>query len=200
MIKNERQNVDTDPKLRTVSSEALLVDGSDAAYRRMIHNLMAVGNSVDVLRAGFAKLIGITAPQHEILMLIYRTNDGNGIGVGELASLVKLTNAFIATETNKLSAAGLVQKVSDKADRRRVTLRVTALGRRKLAFLSSYQRQVNDVLFACFDAKAFRNFSRYLEQVLPCSERAGDLVKLLARGVERSKPKMNPRKSKVVSP
>jgi DNA-binding MarR family transcriptional regulator len=183
-------NVASDPSLRTVSSDALLVEGSDAAFRRMIHMLMAVGNSVDVMRAGFAQVIGISAPQHELLMLIYRVNDGNGIGVGELASLVKLTSAFVATETKKLSAAGLIEKVSDTVDRRRVTLRVTAVGLKRLAFLSATQRQVNDVLFECFDSKAFQKFSHYLEQVLPCSERAAGLVTKIARELKQSRAGM----------
>jgi DNA-binding MarR family transcriptional regulator len=176
----------TDPKLRTVSAEALLVDGSDAAFRQMIHTLMAVGNSIEALRGGFARIIGISAPQHELLMLIYRANDGNGIGVGELAALVKLTSAFVATETRKMSAAGLIEKVADTVDRRRVTLRVTDYGLGRLAYLSAYQRQVNDVLFECFDARAFQKFSQALEQVLPCSERAVALVNRLARGAVES--------------
>jgi DNA-binding MarR family transcriptional regulator len=175
----------TDPELRTVSSDALLVNGSDAHYRRLIHNLMAIGNEVDVLRGGFARLIGVSPPQHELLMLIYRANDGAGISVGELASLVKLTSAFVATETNKLSSAGFVEKAPDSADRRRIILRVTTFGCRKLAFLSHYQRQVNDVLFGGFDRDAFLAFSHYLEVLRPSSERAGDLVTFLAREYER---------------
>jgi DNA-binding MarR family transcriptional regulator len=175
-----------DPALRTVGRDALLVEGSDALFRQTIHNLMAIANSVDALRAGFAKLIGVSAPQHELLMLIYRANDGAGIGVGELAGQVKLSSAFVATETNKLSALGLVQKIPDDVDRRRVILRLTDLGRDRLGFLSQFQRQVNDVLFGCFDAKSFRKFSAFLEQVVPSSERASDLVTLLAKDFERS--------------
>jgi DNA-binding MarR family transcriptional regulator len=175
-----------DPALRTVGRDALLVEGSDALFRQTIHNLMAIANSVDALRAGFAKLIGVSAPQHELLMLIYRANDGAGIGVGELAGQVKLSSAFVATETNKLSALGLIEKIPDEVDRRRVILHLTEFGRGNLAFLSAFQRQVNDVLFGCFDAEAFRQFSAFLEQVVPCSERAGDLVTLLARDHERT--------------
>jgi DNA-binding MarR family transcriptional regulator len=180
------QDPSRDPGLRTVSAKALLIDGSDRAFRRMIHTLMAITNEVDALRAGYAKLIGISPPQHELLMLIYRTNEGEGITVGDLAGLVKLSSAFVATETNKLSGIGYIEKVADKVDRRRVILRVTTLGREKLAFLSAYQRQVNDVLFGCFNAKEFRNFSEYIDRVLPCSESAAELVMKLAREHEAS--------------
>ena len=179
-------DVSRDPLLRTVSSDALLVDGSDATYRKMIHTMMAVGNSFDLLRAGFAKIIGISGPQHELLMLIYRANDGGGIGVSDLAALVMLTKAFVATETSKLSDAGLVEKISDKADRRRVTLRVTELGRKRLAVLSKYQRQVNDTLFEHFDAKDFLKFCRCLDLILPSSERAIRMLEAAENDLKRS--------------
>jgi MarR family transcriptional regulator, organic hydroperoxide resistance regulator len=185
-----RQDVSSDPALRTVSAEALLVDGSDHAFRRMIHALMAIGHSLDVMREGFARVIGTTGPQHELIMLIYRYNDGEGISVGELAALVKLTSAFVATETSKLSGLGLIEKVTDPLDRRRVILRVTDIGRRKLALLSGYQRQGNDVLFECFDEKAFLKFSRLVEEVLPCGERAATLVTRLSQEKHRSDRKV----------
>jgi DNA-binding MarR family transcriptional regulator len=175
-MKKRQLHVATDPKLRTVSNPDLLVHGSDAPFRRMLHTLLAIGNTFDALRVGFSRITGVSPPQHEILMLVYRENDGLGISVGELAALVQLTSAFIATETNKLSAAGFIEKVPDTVDRRRVILRVTEYGLKRLAFLSGFQRQVNDVMFECFDAKEFRKFSKYLDEVLPCAERAAKLV------------------------
>ncbi len=158
----------------------------------MIHTLTAVGNSFGLLREGFAKLTGISGPQHELLMLIYRANDGSGVGVGELAGLVKLTSAFVATETNKLSALGLIEKVPDTVDRRRVTLHVTEAGRKRLALLSKHQREVNDTLFACFQSKDFLQFSQYLDDVLPCSERALRVLDRLVDEVERAKKAARP--------
>lgn len=188
--KRERRNREPDPSrdpaLRTVSIDALLVEGSDVPFRQALHDLMAIGHSFDVMTAGFARLIGVSPPQHELLMLIYRANEGAGIGVGELAAEVRLTSAFVATETNKLSAVGLVEKVPDTVDRRRVILRLTELGRSKLAFLSHYQRQVNDVLFGCFDRDEFRTFAGLLRRVVPSSERAGDVATLLTNDYERS--------------
>lgn len=176
----------TDPERRTVSSDTLLVNGSDNEFRKTIHNLMAISNIVDALRAGYANLTGITAAQHELLMLIYRTNDGNGITGSYLASMVKVTPSFIATETGKLKAAGLIEKRPDEKDRRLILLVITEYGRQQLVFLSKYQRQVNDVLFSCFDKEEFLAFSLALSRLLTSSERAADIQTMLVRDFERS--------------
>ena len=186
---DRRRNIAKDPNLRTVSAAPLLVDGADTAFRETIHNLMALGNVVDALRAGFASLIGVTAPQHELLMIVYRDNDGRGIGVGALARKVRLTDAFIATETNKLRDMGLLWKTRDDTDRRRVVLRLTPFGRERMAFLSAYQRQVNDVFFAGFDAARFQRFSTDLRVVLEQGDHARDVLTMLVNQHRRAAPK-----------
>ncbi len=174
-------NPSTDPELRTVSAEALLVGDSDAPFRHMLETLMAIVSQLNVIRAGFGRISGITAPQHELILRIYRHNEGNGVGVSELAKLVNVTSAFVATETSKLRALGLIEKTRSQSDRRRLTLRVTELGRQRLTELSHYQRQVNDTLFESFESKDFIAFARLLEGVLPCSERAAELVTRLSQ-------------------
>jgi DNA-binding MarR family transcriptional regulator len=188
-MKNTRQlHVATDPQLRTVSNPNLLVEGSDAPFRRMLHTFFAIQNSIAALREGFSRIIGISPPQHDLLMLIYRENDGLGISVGELAALVQLTSAFVATETNKLSAAGFIEKAPDPVDRRRVILRVTSHGAEKLAVLSGFQRQVNDVMFECLDGRAFRKLAKILDEVLPCSQQAATLVATFSETRVASEP------------
>lgn len=175
----------SDPEMRTVSSDALLVDGSDSRFRKTVHGLMAIANIMDGLRAGWGRLAGISAPQHELMMLIFRSAADGGISVGDLATKVKLTPSFIATETGKLQAQGLIVKKSDPRDRRRILLTVTEEGSARLIALSRFQRQVNDVMLGCFDHESFLTFSRMLDEVVASGERAVDLLTLLCREHER---------------
>lgn len=192
-----KHNPSVDPELRTVSAAALLVDGSDAPFRQMLQAFMALVSSMGTIRTGFARITGITAPQHELILWIYRYNGGGGIGVTALAKLVNVTSAFVATETSKLRAMGLVEKVPCTSDRRRLTLRVTELGRERLRVLSRYQREVNDTLFECFGTKDFARFAELLEGVLPCSLRAADLVMRMSRDVAAGRGATPVRKSAV---
>src|SRR2546423_10101787 len=145
----------------TVSRQALLVGGSDAECRRLIHDLIAYGTRLDACRDAFAAIAGISGVQYEILMLLSRTA---GLAVGEVAARLHRSGAFITIEANKLVARGILEKASDPADGRRVLLRYRS--RDILEKLAPYQRRVNDVLFECLDAKRFRELRRLARELV----------------------------------
>src|SRR3982750_2459156 len=103
----------------TVSRAALLVEGSDAEFRGLIHDLIAYGHRLDACRDAFAAIVGVSGAQYEILMLVSRSE---GLSVGEVATRLHRSGAFITIEANKLVARGIVDKASDPSDGRRVTL------------------------------------------------------------------------------
>src|ERR671935_326440 len=104
----------------TVSRAALLVDGSDAEFRRLIHDLIAYGHRLDACRDAFAAIAGISGVQYEILMLLSRSA---GLSVGEVAARLHRSGAFITIEANKLVARGILEKAPDPSDGRKVLLR-----------------------------------------------------------------------------
>src|SRR5438552_18765782 len=106
---------------RTISRPALLVEGSDAEFRGLIHDLIAYGHRLDTCRDAFAALVGMSGAQYEILMLVSRA--AGLLSVGEVAARLHRSGAFITIEANKLVARGILEKVSDPADGRRVLLR-----------------------------------------------------------------------------
>src|ERR671930_1446309 len=111
------------PPPPTVSRAALLIVGSDAAFRRLIHDLIAYGHRLDACRDAFAAIAGISGVQYEILMLLSRSA---GLAVGEVAARLHRSGAFITIEANKLVARGILEKVPDPGDGRRVLLRANA--------------------------------------------------------------------------
>jgi len=177
------------PEVLTVSRKELLTQRSDSTFRRTIHTLMAVDNNIDALRVEYGQIIGITGPQHEILMLIARVNAGQGIGVGEVAKLIRKTSPFVVMETNQLQKKGLIEKIPASEDRRRVVLRITDFGEERLAELAPYQRQVNDMLFGDFSRAEFLEFLALLEKLLPGTERSLEFVQALSR--ERQRQEMS---------
>src|SRR5438132_11755248 len=98
----------------TGSRTALLVDGSDAEFRGLIHDLIAYGHRLDTCRDAFAALVGMSGAQYEILMLVSRA--AGLLSVGEVAARLHRSGAFITLEANKLVASGLLEKVADPAD------------------------------------------------------------------------------------
>ena len=157
----------------TVSRRALLEHGSDAAFRTLIHDLIAYGHRLDACRDAFAAIAGVSGAQYEILMLVSRAD---GLSVGEIAARLHRSGAFITIEANGLVAKKLLGKDSDPADGRRVLLRPTARTWEVLERMAPHQRRVNDVLFECLDARRFRELRALTAELVACGDRAVTLL------------------------
>src|SRR5256885_8458875 len=159
-----------------VSRPALLQRGSDAQFRQLIHDLIAYGHRLDACRDAFAAIIGVSGVQYEILMLVSRAE---GLSVGEVASRLHRSGAFITIEANKLVARGILEKAADPADGRRVRLNSNAKSRELLQRLAPHQRRINDVLFERLDARRFPPLRALACDPLPPGGRARPLLEFL---------------------
>ena len=160
----------------TVSRPALLVDGSDAEFRGLIHDLIAYGHRLDACRDAFAAIAGISGAQYELLMLVSRAD---GLSVGEVAARLHRSGAFITLEANKLAGRGIVDKLPDPADRRRVLLRVNAKSVQLLHRMAPYPRRINDVLFERLDARRFTQLRRVARDLVESGDRAVALLEFM---------------------
>jgi MarR family transcriptional regulator, organic hydroperoxide resistance regulator len=161
----------------TVSRTALLVDGSDAEFRGLIHDLIAYGHRLDTCRDAFAALVGMSGVQYEILMLVSRAP--GLLSVGEVAARLHRSGAFITIEANKLVARGILEKVSDPGDGRRVLLRSNEKSRELLDRLAPFQRRVNDVLFERLDARRFRQLRLLARDLVASGDRAVAMLQFM---------------------
>jgi DNA-binding MarR family transcriptional regulator len=167
----------------TVSRPALLVRGSDAEFRGLIHDLIAYGHRLDACRDAFAAIGGISGVQYEIVMLVSRAER---LSIGEVATRLHRSGAFITIEANKLAERGVLEKTSDPADGRKVLLRCTVKGQEIIERMAPYQRRINDVLFECLDAKRFRELRALASDLVACGDKAVAMLELLMREAEEA--------------
>jgi MarR family transcriptional regulator, organic hydroperoxide resistance regulator len=160
----------------TVSRPALLVEGSDAEFRGLIHDLIAYGHRLDACRDAFAAIAGISGQQYEILMLVSRSA---GLSVSEVAARLHRSGAFITIEANKLVLRGILEKDSDPGDGRKVILKANAKSIELLEQLAPFQRRVNDVLFERLDAKRFRQLRLLARDLVESGDRAVALLEYM---------------------
>ena len=80
---------------------------------------------------------GLTSTQHQALLAIKGMPRAGAVSVGELAGWLGVRHHSCVGLVDRLEALGLVTKHCDRADRRRVTLKLTRLAERKLAELSA---------------------------------------------------------------
>lgn len=169
------------PPPATVSRPALLAKGSDAEFRGLIHDLIAYGHRLDACRDAFAAIVGVSGAQYEILMLVSRAE---GLSVGEVASRLHRSGAFITIEANKLVAAGILEKASDPADGRRVLLVSNSRSFQLLERLAPFQVRINDVLFERLDARRFRQLRALARELLASGDRAVAMLEFLLHEAE----------------
>jgi DNA-binding MarR family transcriptional regulator len=83
-----------------------------------------------------ARAAGLTAAQHQLLLAIRGHDDPAGPTIGELADYLYLRHHSAVGLIDRADAAGLVQRVEDKQDRRVARVLLTGKGRKALRALS----------------------------------------------------------------
>jgi DNA-binding MarR family transcriptional regulator len=114
---------------------------------------------MDTLREHLAQRIGISGPQYSVFVAVAQFQGTAGVSVSMLAKALHVTSAFVATETGRLAALGLVLKRSNPEDRRGVLISLTRSGRQQIGRLSPEIRAINDLFFATLDHRAFAAFA-----------------------------------------
>jgi MarR family transcriptional regulator, organic hydroperoxide resistance regulator len=157
----------------TISRPEMLVDGSDRAFRSLVHGLFAFLARHEAVRAGHGARIGLVGIEYSVLISIGHLGVHEGdVSVNRIAEHLYLSGAFVTTVTNKLLQRKLIHKTPDPNDRRRVRLEISEKGWALLAELAPVQRQVNDVQFDCLSAAEFRQLSKMIDRLIDSSNRA----------------------------
>ena len=156
----------------TVSHRALLVDGSDIEFRRLIVRLLQIEERLRHARAYLGRQAGLTGPQYSLLMAVAYLQGETGIAVRSLARELRVTSAFITSESRRLIERGLLAKHENPHDSRSTLVTVTPAGRRVIERLVPEVRAVNDLFFGHLSRPAFGQAKRFLEQLIDGSRQA----------------------------
>jgi DNA-binding MarR family transcriptional regulator len=70
--------------------------------------------------------LGLTYPQYLVMLVLW---EGDGVTVSQLGDRLALDSGTLTPLLKRLQAGGLVQRLRDTADERRVLLQLTAAGR-----------------------------------------------------------------------
>jgi DNA-binding MarR family transcriptional regulator len=161
------------PAPLTISRPELLINGSDRHFRRLVHSLFGFLARHEAVRSGHGARIGLVGIEYTVLISIRHLAVGNpDVSVSRVAAHLYLSGTFVTTVTNKLEKLGLIHKLPDPVDRRRVRLEVSDKGNALLAELAPVQRQVNDVQFGCLSTAEFLHLLDMVERLIESSDQA----------------------------
>jgi DNA-binding MarR family transcriptional regulator len=166
----------------TVSRPELIVNGADAEFRKLVHNLFGFFALHERIRGGHAKVIGLAGIEYTVLISIAHLGVEGAVNVKTVADHLHLSGAFITSVTRRLLHLGLIHKTVDTADRRRVTLTLSGKGTAALDKLAPIQRRVNDVEFGCLSHEQFKALNALMTRMIECGDRAVALQNYLLSG------------------
>ncbi len=156
----------------TVSRPELLTGGTDREFRHLVHGLFGFLARHERIRAGHAKFIGLLGIEYTVLISIAHLSLDGDVNIKTVADHLHLSGAFITSVAQRLLSLGMILKKTDAADRRRVTLTVSAKGHAALKRLAPIQRQVNDVEFEVLSRQEFHRLIDLVDRLIECGNRA----------------------------
>lgn len=155
----------------TVTRQDLLQDGSDRRLRRLLYEVTALAERIEVMRSAFSRRLGVSPPQYNILMHIAQNQGEEGLTASDVATALRVTRAHVTKETGALIDSGLLQKAPNPNDGRSILLRITDQGAEAIAALAPVLQRVNDELFGSLTRERFQQMSDAVTSVLKDAEK-----------------------------
>jgi MarR family transcriptional regulator, organic hydroperoxide resistance regulator len=109
------------PNRSLTSDAALLLDN------QLCFALYSASLAMTKLYKPLLDELGLTYPQYLVMLVLW---EGDGLMVSELGQRLSLDSGTLTPLLKRLESAGLVSRMRDAADERRVHIRLTAAGRR----------------------------------------------------------------------
>jgi len=156
----------------SVTRPELLRDGSDAAFREIIWDLLVVANRLQKYPEAFGRELGISSAQYAVLIATAHIQGARGIGIRQLADHMHLPAPHVTTTVGRLVAAGLLAKRPNPEDGRGVLISLAPEGEAALDRLAPFQQQVNNALFGGLSSDQFDTFARLIATMVGNSRRA----------------------------
>lgn len=155
-----------------VDRDELLLDGTDEKFRQFIFDTIAFSARMSSVIENHAKIVELSPPQYLVLTSIMHLSWTQDVNVKTIAEHLHISGSFVTTSVGALVRKGLVTKVVDKADRRRVRLKETAAAKKLISRLANVQNRVNNIMFESLTRKDLEALSTIIARLLPSAERA----------------------------
>ena len=170
----------------TVTLPAVLTEGSDKAFRRVIYGLFVCAGRLHDIRDAFGRRITMTGARYTVLIATAHLQGTTGVGVRALADYLHVASPHVTTEVGKLVAAGLLAKERNPDDGRGVLVTLTPAGAEALEALAPFLRRINDILFDGISRAEFAAVVRFIDKFVINTERAMTAIAEDERGRNRA--------------
>jgi DNA-binding MarR family transcriptional regulator len=124
-------------------------DGLDKEIVRLLGLLYRTERTTEGRFDALLQPIGLTCMQYHVLKVL--TQAGEPMQLGQIAEKLRSVRSNATQMVDRLAAEGLVERVYDPTDRRRVLAQITEEGRRRCEAGLEATYKVEQDLFTCFN-------------------------------------------------
>jgi DNA-binding MarR family transcriptional regulator len=169
----------------TVSHAALLVAGSDVAFRETLYLMVLAFSRLMACREAFGRAHGLTGSQFAVLFGVAYRQGRDGVSIRQLAEHVQLASTHVTTEVGRLVRKRLLVKTENPRDRRGVLVKLSPRGEAAVERIAPLLRRVNDRLFDGVSRAQVASLDRFLRMFSRNGENA--LAEILRSGDQETK-------------
>jgi DNA-binding MarR family transcriptional regulator len=149
---------------RTAARRVATLDGASLESFSAMFNLVRTANRmVTDLEAGVHREAGWSWAGFRVMFAVWVLGP---LEPSRIAHLAGISRAAVSSVLNTLERDGLIERARDKTDRRLVTVRLTAEGRRRLLAAYRSQNTREQELLAPLDAGELATFTDLLRRLL----------------------------------
>lgn len=149
-------------KAQSATIEALNLDDEGLTFRQFLHDFFFVSKHFEHGRSEFARFMGVTAAQYNILMAVAREGSQ---GVSQIADKLHLHQPFVTMHLGKLSDQGLIRRRPNSDDRRSTLLEITPAGWSAIRKTLPLVQHSNDAMFGILDEREVRQLAKIFEKL-----------------------------------
>jgi DNA-binding MarR family transcriptional regulator len=168
-----------------VSHAALLVAGSDVAFRETLYLMVLAFSRLMACREAFGRALGLTGSQFAVLFGVAYRQGRDGVSIRGLAEHVRLASTHVTTEVGRLVRKRLLVKTKNPRDRRGVLVKLSPRGEAAAERIAPFLRRVNDRLFDGVSRAQVASLDRFLRMFSRNGESA--LAEILRSGDQETK-------------
>jgi DNA-binding MarR family transcriptional regulator len=161
----------------SVTHEAMLVDGNDEKFRRMLYLGRLFADRLALFREAIGRTIGLSGNQYVILLSTSHAQSFGGVTVRDVARYTLMASTHVTTQAGALIRKGLLRKQPNSEDGRSVLLSLTPKGEKAMMTIAKMRQEFNDAFFVDVSRASMLAAAELLEQVTANSERALPLLR-----------------------
>jgi DNA-binding MarR family transcriptional regulator len=148
-----------------------------AMFRDVVTLFYATTGRLRSLKRLVASSVGLNSADYSIVAALYRLNTEQGVRIREIAEYLHLSPENVTTAVHRLVSQKWVVKSDHPSDARAVTLKLSAVARRRIDALTTELREINDIWFKEMSTAQIQQLIEYLEAILDGFDAAHEKAK-----------------------